>query len=116
MRALRYALRTLLQTPTVALIAVLTLGLGVGASTAIFSVVDAVLLRPLPFPQPEQLISVRESSRQFPSMSVSFPDYLDWVASNHSFQALAAYRGTGAVITHAGPPAVISGQDATWQY
>ena len=109
-------MRALRQTPTVAAIAIVTLGLGVGASTAIFSAVDAVLLRPLPFPHPEQLISVRESSRSFPSMSVSYLDYQDWVKSNHSFSALGIYRGTGAVLTHAGPPAVIPGQDASASY
>ncbi|MGH9480613.1 MAG: ABC transporter permease, partial [Terriglobales bacterium] len=115
-RDLRYALRSLAQAPAVALIAIVTLGLGVGASTTIFSVVDAVLLRPLPYPQPNRLVAVREHDRQFPEMSVSFPDYLDWVADNHSFTALAAFRGNGATLTHAGPPTVIGGQDATWQY
>ena len=115
-RDLRYALRSLAQAPAFALIAVLTLGLGIGANTAIFSMVDAVLLRPLPYPHPDELISVRENDAKFPNMSVSYPDYLDWVADNRSFVSLAAYRGTGAVLTHAGPPAIISGQDATWQY
>lgn len=116
LRAVRFALRSLAQTPAVALVAILTLGLGVGASTAIFSVVNAVLLRPLPFPQPQQLLAVRESDRTFPNMSVSYPDYLDWVAGQHSFSSLAAYRGGGATLTHAGPPEVIAGQDATASY
>jgi len=116
LRDLRQALRGLSQAPAFAAIAILTLGLGIGANTAIFSVVDAVLLRPLPFPHPEQLMSVRESSQHFPSMSVAFPDYLDWVKDNHSFTLLSAYRGTGAIVTHAGPPAVINGEEATWQY
>ncbi|MGH9474698.1 MAG: ABC transporter permease [Terriglobales bacterium] len=115
-RDFRYAFRSLAQAPAFAIIAILTLGLGIGANTAIFSVVDAVLLRPLPFPHPDRLLSVREQSHQFPSMSVSYPDYLDWVKQNHSFGALAAYRGSGAVLTHAGPPAVIQGQDVSWQY
>ena len=116
LRDLRYALRALAHAPAFALIAVLTLGLGIGANTAIFSVVDAVLLRPLPFPHPGQLLSVRENDRNFPSMSVCYPDYLDWLADNRSFQQLSVYRGTGAVLTNAGPPAVINGQDASWQY
>ncbi|HUX66079.1 MAG TPA: ABC transporter permease [Terriglobales bacterium] len=116
LRDLRYALRALAHAPAFALIAVLTLGLGVGANTAIFSVVDAVLLRPLPFPHPGQLLSLRENDRQFPAMSVCYPDYLDWLRDNRSFQQLSVYRGTGAVLTHAGPPAVINGQDASWQY
>src|SRR6185437_8627901 len=98
-RTLRLAARGLLHTPTVALIAILTLGLGVGAAVAIFSLVDAVLLRPLPFPHADRLVSVREQDRQFPSMSVAYPDYLDWVRDNHSFTALAAHRGNGATLT-----------------
>ncbi len=116
LRDLRLALRALAQAPGFTLIAVLTLALGIGASASIFSVVDAVLLRPLPFPQPQQLLSVRERDRQFPSMSVSFPDYLSWVQGQHSFSSLAAYRGTGAILTHAGPPAIINGQDASAAY
>jgi len=115
-RELRYGLRSLRQAPAFAAIAILTLGLGIGANTAIFSMVDAVLLRPLPFPQPDRLISVRENDRNFPSKSDSYPDYLDWAADTHSFTALAAYRGTGGVLTHAGAPAIISGQEATAQY
>ncbi|TAN24550.1 MAG: ABC transporter permease [Acidobacteria bacterium] len=112
----RYALRSLAQAPAFAIIAILTLGLGIGANTAIFSVVDAVLLRPLPYPQSDRLLAVREADHNFPSMSISYPDYLDWEKDNRSFSALAAYRGAGAVITHAGPPAVLNGQDCTWQY
>ncbi|MGH9415292.1 MAG: ABC transporter permease [Terriglobales bacterium] len=112
----RIALRLLAKSPAFVLIAVLTLALGVGASTAIFGVVDAVLLRPLPFPRPEQLVSLRERDRQFPMMSVSYLDYLDWVKGNRSFSALAAYRGNGAILTHAGAPAVIEGIEATASY
>jgi putative ABC transport system permease protein len=113
---MRYGLRQLRRNPGFTAVALATLTLGIGANTAIFSAVDAVLLRPLPFPHPEQLVAVRESFRQFPSASVSYPDYLDWVADNHSFAALSAYRGASGVVTHAGPPAVISGQECTWQY
>lgn len=116
LRAFRFALRSLALAPAVALIAILTLGLGVGAATSIFSVVNAVLLRPLPFPHSQQLLAVRETDRQFPNMSVSFPDYLDWVAGQHSFSSLAAYVGSGATLTHAGPPEVIAGQQATASY
>ncbi|MGH9486423.1 MAG: ABC transporter permease [Terriglobales bacterium] len=115
-RDFRYALRRLAHAPGFAAIAILTLGLGIGANSAIFSVVDAVLLRPLPFPQPQQLVAVREKARQFPSMSVSYPDYLDWVQQNHSFRALAVYRVNFAVLTHAGPSTVIQGQQVSWQY
>ena len=112
-RPFRQALRGLRQAPAVALIAVLTLGLGVGASTTIFSVVDAVLLKPLPFPQSAQLMALRESDRNFPRMSVSYLDYKDWVAGQKSFSSLAAYRGSGASLTHDGPPVLLAGVEAS---
>jgi putative ABC transport system permease protein len=113
---LKQAFRALLKAPGFAVIASLTLALGIGANTAIFSVVDAVLLQPLPYPQSDRLMLLRESDRQFPMMSVCFADYQDWVAENHSFSYLASFRGTGAVLTQQGLPVILDGQDATWQY
>src|SRR5690348_17142089 len=113
---LKHAFRALLKAPGFAFIASLTLALGIGANTAIFSVVNAVLLQPLPYPHSDRLMLLRESNRQFPMMSVCFADYQDWVADNHSFSYLAAFRGTGAVLTRHGLPVILDGQDATWQY
>ncbi len=112
----KHAFRTLVAAPGFTLIASLTLALGIGANTAIFSVVNAVLLQPLPYPHSDRLMVLRESSRQFPMMSICFADYQDWVADNHSFSYLAAFRGTGAVLTRHGLPVILDGQDATWQY
>ncbi|HMJ06508.1 MAG TPA: ABC transporter permease [Chthoniobacterales bacterium] len=89
---LRYAIRQLLKNPGFTLIAVFALALGIGANTAIFSVVNAVLLRPLPYPQPDQLVLVRESTNTFPSGSVSYPNYLDWRAGQRSFTDLNLNR------------------------
>lgn len=116
LREVRYALRALAATPAFVAIAVLTLALGIGANTAIFSMVDAVLLRPLPYPEPGQLVSVREQDATFPSMSDSLADYQDWAAQNHSFTYLAAFRNASSVLTNAGPPITLPGIQATWQY
>ena len=89
---LRYALRQLIKSPGFTVIAVLALGLGIGANTAIFSVVNAVLLRPLPYPQPERLVILRESTSTFPNGSVSYPNFLDWRAGQRSFTDLALVR------------------------
>jgi putative ABC transport system permease protein len=89
---IRYAFRMMAKTPAFAVLAVLAFALGIGANTAIFSVVNAVLLRPLPYPQSEQLIKFGESSPTFPSGSVSYPNYLDWRASQRTFTDLALYR------------------------
>lgn len=89
---LRYAFRTLAKSPGFTAVAVLTLALGIGANTAIFSVVYGVLLRPLPFPQQERLVFLDEWSEQLPSMSVSYPNYVDFRARQQSFSALGAAR------------------------
>ena len=92
---LRYATRSLLRQPSFALTAIFTLALGIGATTAIFSVVNAVILRPLPFARPDRIVSLanyREltGARQ---LNVSAPDFRDWKARSTSFQALAYYQG-----------------------
>lgn len=89
---LQSAFRQLLKQPGFALIAVLVLALGIGANTAIFSVVNAVLLRPLPYPQPDDLVVLRERTASFPNGSVSYPNYLDWRAGQHSFTDLSLVR------------------------
>ena len=89
---LRYAIRQLLKNPGFTLIAVLALALGIGANTAIFSVVNAVLLRPLPYPEPDRLVLVREKTSTFPNGSVSYPNYLDWRAGQRSFTDLVLLR------------------------
>ncbi len=89
---LRYALRQLLKSPGFTLVAILALALGIGANTAIFSVVNAVLLRPLPYPDPDRLVMVREKTNTFPNGSVSYPNYLDWRAGQRSFTDLALVR------------------------
>ena len=92
MNDLRFALRQLRKSPGFTLIAVLTLGLGIGANTAIFSVIYAVLLQPLPYPEGDRLMILTETDANQPQISVSFPDYLDWRRDNTVFEHLAVSR------------------------
>src|SRR5437870_13846981 len=95
MNDLRFALRQLFKKPAFTAIAVITLALGIGANTAIFSVVNAVLRRPLPYPHSEQLVLLRErllGPAGFESGSVSYMNYLDWRAAQKSFTDLALAR------------------------
>src|SRR5690242_8474099 len=89
---LRFAFRQLVKNPGFTLIAIFGLALGIGANTAIFSVVNAVLLRPLPYPEPEKLILLRESSSVFNRGSVGYMNWLDWHASQRSFTDLTLVR------------------------
>jgi putative ABC transport system permease protein len=92
MNDLRFALRQLRKSPGFTLIAVLTLALGIGANTAIFSVIYAVLLQPLPYPEGDRLMILTETDANQPQISVSFPDYIDWRRDNTVFEHLAVSR------------------------
>jgi hypothetical protein len=91
--SLRHSLRLLLQNPGFTIVTVLTLALGIGANTAIFSVVYSALLRPLPYWQPDRLVTLAEARRQNSNAASSYPDYLDWRRTAKSFQAFAGYAG-----------------------
>ena len=103
---LKYAVRMLMKRPGFTLVAVLALALGIGANTAIFSVVNSVLLSPLPYSNPDQLVWIWESNRSSDVLEepASVPNFLDWKAQNRSFQDMTAFANTYATLTGAGEP------------
>jgi predicted permease len=107
---LRYSLRTLRRNPAVTAIAVLALSLGIGANTAIFTVINSVLLRPLTYPHPERLVMLYESGKDFSHSSVSYPNFLDWRRLSRSFTEMGAYRSDDFNWTGSGEPEHLSGQ------
>jgi putative ABC transport system permease protein len=100
---LRYAFRLLTNSPVFTGIAIVTLALGIGANTAIFSVVNAVLLRPLAFRDASRLVLVAEKSK-YPTISTSYENYVDWRDQSHSLESLEATRGATITLTGAGEP------------
>jgi len=122
MNDLHFAVRQLLKKPAFTVIATITLGLGIGANTAIFSVVNAVLLRPLPYPHSEELVLLRErlvGPSGFESGSVSYMNYLDWRAAHRSFTDLALVRNEGVNVSasdSASPPERIRAARITANY
>src|SRR5689334_10965723 len=89
---LRYGLRSLLKQPAFTLIAIATLALAIGANSAIFSVVNAVLLRPLPFDDPERIVWLWDTLPQGSTAPTSLPEFLGWRDQNQSFEHLAAFQ------------------------
>ena len=96
---LRLAFRRLKNNPGFTAVAVLTLALGIGANTAMFSIVNAVLLRPLPYRDPQRLMLLAEHWPQFPRLSLSYLNYKDWRDQSHSFEAVAAVRNNQMTMT-----------------
>jgi predicted permease len=106
---LRFGLRMLTKNPGFAAVAILTLALGIGANTALFSVVNGVLLNPLPFPEPSQLYALYFKTAAFDQGSISFPNFLDWQKQNHSFSLLSAFRAEDLNLTGTGEPERLHG-------
>jgi predicted permease len=98
----RYGVRMLRKDPGFTVVAILTLALGIGANTAIFSVVNGVLLNPLPYPQPERLVALAESKPNFETGSISYPNFRDWQKDNHAFSSIAVSRAYSFSLTGAG--------------
>src|SRR5262245_32210843 len=106
MNDLRYGIRMLAKDPGVTLAAILALALGIGANTAIFSVVDAALLRPLPYADPDRLMRVWETnpSKGWTEHQLSLPNFADWRERSKAFVAMAAYGAGGAILSNSGEP------------
>src|SRR5262249_47360866 len=96
---LRYAARSYGKAPSFTIVVLTTLALGIGASTAIFSMVNGILLQPLPLPDPDRLVYVNETNTKGDFISVSLPNYLDWRARARSFSALALSRDEALTLT-----------------
>jgi predicted permease len=107
---IRYAVRTLVKNPGFTIVAVLTLALGIGANTALFSVVNGVLLNPLPFSAPDQLVALYANRVHLERASISYPNFLDWQRENHAFASLAAFRPDDFNLTGAGEAEHIRGE------
>ncbi len=99
---IRYGVRMLMKTTSVSVIVVIALALGIGANTAIFSVVNAVLLRPLPYEESDRLFLLNEKSQVLDEMSISYPNFEDWKAQNHVFEAIAVYNRQNYNLTGVG--------------
>jgi putative ABC transport system permease protein len=106
----RQAVRGWRRSPGFVAVALITMAAGIGSTTAIFSAVDAVLLRPLPYPEPDRLVAVHSThaKRGLSAEAVSYPDVVDWRAQSRSFAALSAYRSSGAIIGGPQPEYVIA--------
>jgi len=107
---LRYGLRMLGKNPGFTAVAVATLALGIGANTALFSVINGVLLSPLSFPRPDQLVTLHENKPNFEGGSVSYPNFRDWRRDNHTFSSLALARTSAFSLTGIGDAEQVSGE------
>ncbi len=110
---LRYAVRMLLTNPGFTAVVVLTLALGIGANAALFSVVNGVLLNPLPYPQPEQLVTLHQSKPNFETGAIPYLNFRDWQKGNQTFSAMAISRGFGFSLTGTGEAERVSARFVT---
>ncbi len=117
MQTIRYAVRQLRRSPGFAAAALLTLALGIGANTAIFSVLDGVVLAPLPYRAPDRLVIVTLFNRTlgYPTM-LSYPDFLDWQRSSRSFERVAAYQSQGFDLTSPGTAEHLDGSEVSFTF
>jgi predicted permease len=113
---LRYAVRQLRKSPGFAAVAIATLALGIGVNTIIFSVVNGVLLSPLPFPQPDRLVTLHENKPNFEGGSLSYPNFRDWQKNNRTFSSMAIGRSVGFSMTGTAEPEQLRGNFVSSDY
>ncbi len=113
-RDARYAIRLLAKAPGFTIVAILTLALGIGATTTIFSVVNGVLLRPLPYPASDRLVRVNEIVPNLGLFSVAPANFIDWRQQNQVFERIAAYTTTSATLTRETGPERMQGMQVSW--
>lgn len=113
----KFALRQMRKTPAFAVVVIVTLALGIGANTTVFSIVDAVVLRPLPYAHPERLVEVqsRVSTGTYLSGAVCYPDFFDWRTQNHSFEHMVSYHDNSMTLTGVERPVHLDGQVVSWE-
>lgn len=112
---LRYAIRQLRRSPGFTAVVVATLALGIGVNTSVFSVIDAVMLRPLPYYQPERLVSAQSASSHESGVGeISYPDFFDWRSQNHTLSHLVSYHNVTYTMTGLDRPIHLEGQAVSW--
>src|SRR5918999_6603670 len=101
---IRYGIRSLLKQRSLTALAIVTLALGIGANTAMFSVINAVLLRPLAYKEPDRLVWMNETGPEVANRWLSYPNFVDWRARNTSFEAMSTFRGWSMTMTGSDQP------------
>ena len=112
----RYGARMLAKSPGFAVVTILALAIGIGANSAIFSVVNGVLLRPLPYPTAERLVFLSEWSQQVPNMSVSYPNFEDWRAQTQTMEIMAAFRSNSFILTGSNEPERLTAREVSHNF
>src|SRR5687768_2134781 len=113
---IRYGLRSLLKRRGLTLLAIVTLALGIGANTAMFSVINAVILRPLPYAEPDRLVWMNESGDEVANRWLSYPNFVDWRERSKSFESISTFRGWSMTLTGDDQPVNLSARMVTADY
>lgn len=113
---IRYAFRMLLKNPGFTIVVVLTLALGIGANVALFSVVNGILLKPLPYPDPDQLVTIHQSKPNFDMGAMPYPNFLDIRSQNQTFSSMAISRSTGFSLLGSGEPERLRGRYVSGEF